>query len=91
MSPLVSIAGEGTAVPAAIVMVCASTLAVLAFACAGRRGSSTNESEHVMSEVKSVATVATDVGTYEDVVGRHLERFGERDELTVEWVRADTP
>ena len=39
VTPLVSIAGEGTAFPAAVVMVCASTLAVLAFACAGRRGS----------------------------------------------------
>lgn len=145
VTPLVSIAGEATAVPAAIVMVCASTLAVLAFACAGRRGSSTSESEHDMSEVTSVATVATEraprygkqlvshlsrkavgawdeatesgtlemgdgaahvtltsspsallieirstteaIATYEDVVGRHLERFGERDELTVEWIR----
>ena len=25
----------------------------------------------------------------EDVVGRHLVRFGARDELTVQWVRAD--
>jgi uncharacterized protein len=25
----------------------------------------------------------------EDVVGRHLVRFGERDELVVSWVRAD--
>jgi hypothetical protein len=25
----------------------------------------------------------------EDVVGRHLVRFGNRDELTVQWVRAD--
>jgi hypothetical protein len=35
-------------------------------------------------------TVADDdVATYEDVVGRHLVRFGERDELQVQWVRAD--
>lgn len=26
---------------------------------------------------------------YEDVLGRHLERFGQRDELTVHWVRQD--
>jgi len=26
---------------------------------------------------------------YEDVVGRHLVRFGTRDELVVRWVRAD--
>ncbi len=26
---------------------------------------------------------------YEDVVGRHLVRFGARDELVVRWVRAD--
>jgi uncharacterized protein len=25
----------------------------------------------------------------EDVVGRHLVRFGARDELTVQWIRAD--
>jgi hypothetical protein len=30
-----------------------------------------------------------DVATYEDVVGRHLVRFGERDELQVQWVRTD--
>ena len=30
-----------------------------------------------------------DVATYEDVVGRHLVRFGERDELQVQWVRSD--
>jgi DHA1 family bicyclomycin/chloramphenicol resistance-like MFS transporter len=37
VSPLVSIAGEHTAVPAAIVMVCASSLAVAGFICARRR------------------------------------------------------
>jgi hypothetical protein len=26
---------------------------------------------------------------YEDVLGRHLMRFGQRDELTVNWVRSD--
>lgn len=30
-----------------------------------------------------------DVATYEDVVGRHLVRFGERDELKVAWTHAD--
>jgi hypothetical protein len=29
------------------------------------------------------------VAPMEDVVGRHLVRFGARDELTVQWVRAD--
>ena len=29
------------------------------------------------------------VARMEDVVGRHLVRFGARDELTVQWVRAD--
>jgi len=29
------------------------------------------------------------VARMEDVVGRHLVRFGSRDELTVQWVRAD--
>jgi hypothetical protein len=30
-----------------------------------------------------------DAATYEDVVGRHLVRFGERDELMVAWRRSD--
>ena len=30
-----------------------------------------------------------DIPTYEDVVGRHLVRFGERDALHVQWTRAD--
>ena len=30
-----------------------------------------------------------DAATYEDVVGRHLVRFGERDELKVSWERSD--
>jgi DHA1 family bicyclomycin/chloramphenicol resistance-like MFS transporter len=37
VSPLVSIAGEDTAVPAAVVMVCTSVLAVTSFVIAGRR------------------------------------------------------
>jgi len=32
----------------------------------------------------------TDIATYQDVVGRHLERFGERDGLRVHWVRSET-
>ncbi|HEX7826121.1 MAG TPA: MFS transporter, partial [Mycobacterium sp.] len=76
VTPVVSIAGEGTAVPAAIVMVCSSTLALLAFACAHRRGSSTSTSEHDTSEVTRVATVATD-------------RAPRYDELEAEWARAD--
>jgi hypothetical protein len=36
-----------------------------------------------------VTTADADVATYEDVVGRHLVRFGERDELQVQWVRSD--
>ena len=145
VSPLVSIAGEGTAVPAAIVMVCTSTLAAAGFGLAGRRVRKQTRNEESMSEVASVATVATEraprygkqlvthlgrravgvwdeataagslvmgdgaarvslssspsalvievrsddatIATYEDVVGRHLERFGDRDELRVEWAR----
>ncbi len=145
VTPLVSIAGEDTAVPAAIVMVCASTLAVLAFVF-GRPGKSTSESENDMAAVTSIATVATEraprygkqlvshlgrkavgtwdettgsgtllmgdgaahvsltsspsallievrspddtIATFEDVVGRHLEHFGDRDELKVVWARA---
>ena len=34
-----------------------------------------------------IAAADTDLSTYEDVVGRHLIRFGERDELTVNWTR----
>jgi hypothetical protein len=30
-----------------------------------------------------------DIATYEDVVGRHLMRFGQRDELHVVWHRRD--
>jgi hypothetical protein len=145
VTPLVSISGENTAVPAAIVMVCASTLAVLAFACGGRNKSSTSERENDISEVTSIATVSTEraarygkqlvshmgrmavgtwdettgsgtlamgeaahmsltsspsallielrspndtIATFEDVVARHLERFGDRDELKVVWARA---
>ncbi|CAN5692926.1 hypothetical protein BH09ACT7_BH09ACT7_00660 [soil metagenome] len=36
-----------------------------------------------------ITTADAEVATYEDVVGRHLVRFGERDELHVQWVRAD--
>ncbi|CAN5172085.1 hypothetical protein BH09ACT8_BH09ACT8_10380 [soil metagenome] len=36
-----------------------------------------------------ISTTDTDAATYEDVVGRHLVRFGERDELRVQWVRSD--
>jgi hypothetical protein len=33
------------------------------------------------------AADADALARYEDVLGRHLERFGQRDELTVRWVR----
>jgi hypothetical protein len=36
-----------------------------------------------------VTSADTDIATYEDVVGRHLVRFGERDELRVRWVHSD--
>jgi hypothetical protein len=36
-----------------------------------------------------VTAADADVATYEDVVGRHLIRFGERDELRVQWTRSD--
>ena len=39
--------------------------------------------------VMQIAGAGDDVATYEDVVGRHLVRFGERDELHVSWVRSD--
>ena len=35
-----------------------------------------------------VNTVDTDIAAYNDV-GRHLERFGERDGLRVHWVRSE--
>ena len=38
VSPLVSIAGEGTALPAALVMVCTSSLALIGFVSARRQG-----------------------------------------------------
>lgn len=34
-----------------------------------------------------IEAAESDIATYEDVVGRHLERFGERDELRVGWER----
>ena len=39
--------------------------------------------------VMQIQGAGDDVATYEDVVGRHLVRFGERDELHVSWVRSD--
>jgi len=39
--------------------------------------------------VIEIRSTDADVATYEDVVGRHLVRFGERDELTVSWERSD--
>ena len=38
--------------------------------------------------VITVETADTDIASYEDV-GRHLERFGERDGLRVHWVRSE--
>ena len=37
----------------------------------------------------SLSAAPDAVARMEDVVGRHLVRFGARDELTVQWVRAD--
>jgi hypothetical protein len=37
----------------------------------------------------AVHAADADLATYEDVVGRHLVRFGERDELHVAWTRAE--
>jgi hypothetical protein len=39
--------------------------------------------------VITVETADTDIASYEDVIGRHLERFGERDGLRVHWVRSE--
>jgi hypothetical protein len=39
--------------------------------------------------VITVEAADTDIDIHEDVVGRHLERFGERDRLRVHWVRSD--
>ena len=36
-----------------------------------------------------LAAPGDDVPRLEDVVGRHLVRFGTRDELVVQWVRSD--
>jgi hypothetical protein len=36
-----------------------------------------------------VRAVPGELDRFEDVVGRHLVRFGTRDELVVRWVRAD--
>ena len=37
----------------------------------------------------AVETADTDIASCEDVVGRHLERFGEREGLRVHWVRSE--
>lgn len=42
--------------------------------------------EALLIEIRSADA---DAATYEDVVGRHLVRFGERDELKVSWQRSD--
>lgn len=39
--------------------------------------------------VITVEAAETDIADYQDVVGRHLERFGERDGLRLHWVRSD--
>ena len=39
--------------------------------------------------VITVEAADTDIAAYQDVVGRHLERFGERDGLRVHWVRSE--
>ena len=36
-----------------------------------------------------VSAAPDDIAVYEDVIGRHLVRFGHRDELTVAWTRSD--
>ena len=36
-----------------------------------------------------ISSAGDDIATYEDVVGRHLVRFGQRDELHVQWQRSD--
>jgi hypothetical protein len=37
----------------------------------------------------TLACAAEDLDRMEDVLGRHLVRFGAKDELTVRWARAD--
>jgi len=39
--------------------------------------------------VITIEAADTDMAAYQDVVGRHLERFGERDGLRVHWVRSE--
>jgi len=39
--------------------------------------------------VITVEAADTDVAAYQEIVGRHLERFGERDGLKVHWVRSE--
>jgi hypothetical protein len=46
----------------------------------------TSTPQALLLEIRSADA---DAATYEDVVGRHLVRFGERDELTVSWERSD--
>ena len=39
--------------------------------------------------VNTVEAADTDIAAYGDIVGRHLERFGQRDGLRVHWVRSE--
>ena len=38
--------------------------------------------------VNTVETADTDIAAYGDIVGRHLERLGERGGLRVHWLRS---
>ena len=49
--------------------------------------SSGREVQHLLLEAS--AADADSLAAVEDVLGRHLERFGARRELTVTWRRAD--
>lgn len=46
----------------------------------------TSTPEALLLEIRATDN---DIATYEDVVGRHLVRFGQRDELHVSWQRSD--
>ncbi len=56
---------------------------VWAFPFGGCVGTATSES----IEFRAEATTPDDLARVEDVIGRHLERFGVRDTLVVRWSR----
>ena len=54
----------------------------------GRQRRTRHQKSTTDALVITVEAADTDIAAYQDVVGRHLERFGERDGLRVHWLRS---